>query len=57
VYEKGALDGLDNGKERDFQLDQVDRFRCRARYFTDSGIFGTKAFIVRNFQLFKGHFE
>ena len=57
VYEKGGLDGLDKEKERDFQLNQVDRFRYRTRYFTDSGIIGTKAFIVRHFQRFKGHFE
>ena len=57
VYEKGGLDGLDKEKERDFQLNQVDRFRYRTRYFTDSGIIGTKAFIDRHFQRFKGHFE
>ena len=57
VYEKGGLDGLDKEKERDFQLNQVVRFRYRTRYFTDSGIIGTRAFIVRHFQRFKGHFE
>ena len=57
VYEKGDLDGLDKEKERDFQLNQVDRFRYRTRYFTDSGIIGTKAFIDRYFQRFKGYFE
>ena len=57
VYEKGGLDGLDKEKERDFQLNQVVRFRYRTRYFTDSGIIGTKAFIVRHFQRFKGYFE
>jgi len=57
VYEKGGLDGLDKEKERDFQLNRVVRFRYRTRYFTDSGIIGTKAFIVRHFQRFKGHFE
>ena len=57
VFEKGGLDGLDKEKERDFQLNQVDRFRYRTRYFTDSGIIGTKAFIDRHFQRFKGYFE
>ncbi len=57
VYEKGGLDGLDKEKERGFQLNQVDRFRYRTRYFTDSGIIGTKAFIDRHFQRFKGHFD
>jgi len=57
VYEKGGLDGLEKEKERGFQLNKVDRFRYRTRYFTDSGIIGTKAFIDRHFQRFKGHFE
>jgi len=49
--------GLDKEKERDFQLNQVDLFMYRTRYFTDSGIIGTKAFIECHFQRFKGHFE
>ncbi|MCJ7595543.1 MAG: hypothetical protein MUO52_12305, partial [Desulfobacterales bacterium] len=57
VYEKGGLEGLDKEKERGFHLNQVDRFRYRTRYFTDSGVIGTKAFIDRHFQRFKGHFE
>jgi len=57
VYQKGGLDGLDKEKERDFQLNQVDLFMYRTRYFTDSGIIGTKAFIECHFQRFKGHFE
>jgi len=56
VYEKGDLDGLEKKQGRDFQLDQVDRFMYRTRYFTDSGIIGTKAFVARNFQQFKRHF-
>ncbi len=57
VYKKGGLDGLNKEKERDFELNQADRFRYRTRYFTDSGIIGTKAFVNRHFQRFKGHFE
>jgi len=37
--------------------DMVDRFRYRARYFTDSGIIGTKAFVSRHYQVFKHHFS
>ena len=55
VYEAGAIDKsekpaagvIDNGdleKERnnEFELKRVQRFRYRTRYFTDSGIIGTK---------------
>jgi len=31
----------------------VQRFRYRTRYFTDSGIIGTKAFVSKNYQRFK----
>ena len=37
--------------------DMVDRFRYRARYFTDSGIIGTKAFVAHHYQAFKHHFS
>ncbi len=56
VYEKGDLDGLEKEQDRNFQLNQMDRFRYRTRYFSDSGIIGTKAFVAGNFQRFKGHF-
>ena len=38
-------------------LTDVDRFRYRTRYFTDSGIIGTKEFVSRVYQGFKGHFS
>ena len=37
--------------------DMVDRFRYRARYFTDSGIIGTKAFLAHHYQAFKHLFS
>ena len=37
-------------------LSSVDRFRYRTRYFTDSGIIGTKEFVSRVYQDFKGYF-
>ena len=37
--------------------DMVDRFRYRARYFTDSGIIGTKAFVARHYLAFKHLFS
>jgi putative transposase len=69
VYEAGAVDRsdklvagvIDNAvleKERknDFQLKRVQRFRYRTRYFTDSGIIGTKEFVSTNYQRFKDIF-
>jgi hypothetical protein len=38
------------------ELSNVDRFRYRTRYFTDSGIIGTKEFVSRVYQDFKGYF-
>ena len=69
IYEAGALDHpgkgqarvIDNDiveheRETDFELNRMRRFRYRTRYFTDSGIFGTKEFVSINYQRFKGVF-
>ena len=69
VYEAGAVDRsdkliagvIDNAvleKERknDFELKRAQRFRYRTRYFTDSGIIGTKEFVSTNYQRFKDIF-
>jgi hypothetical protein len=39
-----------------FEIGQLDRFRHRTRYFTDSGVIGTKEFVARCYQRFKTHF-
>ena len=57
VYERGGglireLEDRSNGLE----LSGVDRFRYRTRYFTDSGIIGSKEFVSRTFQAFKDRF-
>jgi hypothetical protein len=39
------------------ELSGADRFRYRTRYFTDSGIIGTKEFVSRVYQAFKGNFS
>ena len=46
------------GKEREnnFELKRVQRFRHRTRYFTDSGIIGTKEFVSSNYHRFKDLF-
>lgn len=66
VYEAGSLSQLEKGsvkviknkvleKERrkDFELSRIDRLRFRTRYFTDSGIIGSKEFVAQNYQRFK----
>ena len=69
VYEAGALDRsgkpsvgvidnnvLDKERKNEFELNRVRRFRYRTRYFTDSGIIGTKEFVSFNYQRFKDIF-
>jgi len=69
VYEAGALDHPQKGQGRvikndmveherknDFELNRIRRFRYRTRYFTDSGIIGTKEFVSENYQRFKSVF-
>jgi len=56
VYEKGSLKGKEREAQRDFEIGTVDRFKYRSRYFTDSGVIGTKAFVERIYQQFRHHF-
>ena len=42
--------------QKEFVLTHVDRLLYRTRYFTDSGVIGTKAFVARCAQLFETHF-
>jgi REP element-mobilizing transposase RayT len=70
VYEAGSVNLPDKGsvkiieekvaeKERrkGFELSKMDRFRYRTRYFTDSGIIGSKEFVSQNYQRFKNLFS
>jgi len=70
VYEAGAVSRPEEGivkvidekvleKERasDFDLGRIRRFQYRTRYFTDSGIIGTKEFVTQHYSRFKDHFE
>jgi len=70
VYEAGAIDRPDKmqakviepkvvAKERrkEFEFSRIDRFRYRTRYFTDSGIIGSKEFVAQNYQRFKHLFH
>ncbi|MBW1802381.1 MAG: hypothetical protein JRJ85_16835 [Deltaproteobacteria bacterium] len=56
VYEKGGLTKRGTERVRGVDLKMVERFRFRTRYFTDSGIIGTKAFVQMCYQAFKDHF-
>jgi putative transposase len=40
-----------------YEIGIVDRFRYRTRYFTDSGIIGSKVFVDRVYRQFKDHFS
>jgi len=66
VYEAGAINHPDKmqakviddkvvAKERkkDFEISRISRFRYRTRYFTDSGIIGSKEFVAENYQRFR----
>ena len=70
VYEAGAINRPEKGKikvirdrilekerKREFELSRSDRFRYRTRYFTDSGIIGSKEFVAINYQRFKHLFS
>jgi len=35
----------------------MDRLRFKTRYFTDSGIIGTKSFVSRYYEMFKDNFS
>ena len=69
VYEAGAVDKpekpaaeaidtriLEKERKNDFELNRMRRFRYRSRYFTDSGIIGTKEYVSKNYRRFKDIF-
>ena len=43
--------------KKEFEISRISRFRCRTRYFTDSGIIGSKEFVSVNYQRFKNLFD
>jgi putative transposase len=69
VYEAEALNQPEKGnvkvkenkvlakeRHREFELSKSDRFRYLTRYFTDSGIIGSKEFVSANYQRFRNLF-
>jgi putative transposase len=70
VYEAGALNRPDKmqaqvidakvvarERKKDFEISRISRFRYRTRYFSDSGIIGSKEFVSTNYQRFKHIFH
>jgi len=55
--EMGGLETTEKEREKGFEEGSVDRFLHRTRYFTDSGVIGTKAFVSRLYQRFKDYFS
>jgi putative transposase len=66
VYEAGALNRPDKmqarviddkiitkQRKKEFEISRINRFRYRTRFFTDSGIIGTKEFVSANYGRFK----
>jgi len=69
VYETGAIQRSNQQQskiidekivakeqKKNFEISRKDRFAYRTRYFTDSGVIGTKEFVSANYQRFKGVF-
>jgi hypothetical protein len=70
VYEAGAINRpdkmqskvidekvIEKERKKKFEISRIDRFRYRTRYFTDSGIIGSKEFVSDNYQRFKHLFN
>ncbi len=67
VYEKGGIVSekgkvIDEGipekeRDKDYRLSATDRLRYRTRYFSDSGIIGTKGFVNQYYREFKSYFN
>ncbi len=70
LYEAGSISRSDKGrarvidprvlykeKKKGFEITKASRLRYRTRYFTDSGIIGSKEFVSANYQLFKHLFQ
>lgn len=69
LYEAGAIERSDgkssividkkiikNERNKNFEITSSERFVNKTRYFTDSGIIGSKEFVAENYQRFKHMF-
>lgn len=67
LYETGAVDRgkgtmvktevLERERQKKFTITRADRFRHRTRYFTDSGIIGTREFVQDHYRRFEHLFH
>ncbi len=57
VYGKRELNLNDPETDEAFEIGAIEKFKYRSRYFTDSGIIGTKEFVAVNYQKFKNLFS
>ncbi len=70
VYEAGAIEHpqkqkgqvidekiVEKERKKNFKITRIDRFQSRTRYFTDSGIIGSKEFVYQNYLSFKHLFQ
>ena len=48
---------VEKERQRDFKISETDRLLYRTRYFTDSGVIGSKAFVSQNYKRFKAAFR
>ena len=47
---------LEGERARGFELGRRDRFLYRTRYFTDSGVIGSREFVARQYERFRDCF-
>jgi len=50
-------EALEEERKAKFNLNRIQRFTYRTRYFSDSGIIGSKKFVMLNYQRCKSHFQ
>jgi hypothetical protein len=43
--------------KKNYEITRVERFQYRTRYFSDSGIIGSKEFVYKNYMKFKDLFQ
>ena len=44
-----ANDMVEHERKKKYEIKRIDRFRYRTRYFTDSGIIGSKEFVSKTY--------
>jgi putative transposase len=57
VHGKGFSEAQEIQGDEPFETGAIEKFKYRSRYFTDSGIIGTKDFVTRHYQTFKHIFS